>query len=356
MFGFFCFFCGGFLNLWLMLSNYRPYLYQALVLLNGSGGAQMFIPSCVGLPLRILTTIRRGQRANELGGFTKVSRIADLRKVTDFPPRLPDIKNSDGDMAVVLRDDTGKHIYVPWKKIHVPWKKYLQPLEKKFRLLWPCGPLVLWSSGCLVLWSCGPLVLWSSGPVVLWSFGPLVLWSSGALVVGPVVLWSCGPLVLSSSGPLVLWSCGPLVLWSSGSLVVGPVVLWSCGPLVLSSSGPLVLWSCRPLVLWSSGPVVLWSSGSLVLWLCSALVLWSQKFYELRANHVACFVNASGGEALRPPPQPPSSQVQVECLNFFSRVLKFFFQGLVGVKPLNLFSRGCKFFSQGLPGTKLRWI
>ena len=75
-----------------------------------------------------------------------------------------------------------------------------------------------------------------------------------------------------------------------------------------------------------------------------ALVLWSQKFYELRANHEACFANASGGDALRPPPQPPSSQVQVECLNFFSRVLYFFFQGLVGVKPLNLFSRGCIFF------------
>ena len=61
----------------------------------------------------------------------------------------------------------------PGKKIHVPWKKYLQPLEKKFRLLWPCGPL------------CGPLVLWSCGP------GPVVLWSSGPVVL---VLWSCGPL------------------------------------------------------------------------------------------------------------------------------------------------------------------
>ena len=141
------------------------------------------------------------------------------------------------------RDDTGKKIYVPWKKNSRPWKKYLQPLEKKFR--------VLWSSGCLVLWS--------SGPVVLWSFGPLVLWSSG-----PVVLWSSGPLVL-----------------------------------------------------WSSGPV----------WSCSALALRSQKFYELRANHVACFADASGGEALRPPPQPPSNQVQVECLNFFSRVLSFFSRG-----------------------------
>ena len=154
-----------------------------------------------------------------------------------------------------------KKITFPGKKIHVPWKKYLQPLEKKFRLPWPCGPLVVWSFGPLVAWSCGPLVLWSSGPLVLWS--------------------SC---------PVILWSCGPLVLWSSG-----PVILWSCGSLVLLS--------------------------------CSALVLWSQKFYELRANHVACFANASGGEALRPPPQPPSSQVQVECLNFFSRVLNFFSRG-----------------------------
>ena len=113
---------------------------------------------------------------------------------------------------------------------------------------------------------------------------------------------------------LALWSSGPLVLWSSGCLV-----LWSCGPLVLWSSGPLVLWSCGPLVLWSCGSLVLWSSGP--------LVLWPQKFHELRANHVACFANASGGEALRPPPQPPSSQVQVECLNFFSRVLNFFSRG-----------------------------
>ena len=101
------------------------------------------------------------------------------------------------------RDDTGKQIYVPWKKIHVPWKKYLQPLEKKFRLPWPCGPLVVWS--------CGPLVLWLFGPLVLWSSGPLVVWSSG-----PVVLWLFGPLVLWSSGPVVLWSCCRVVLWSSG--------------------------------------------------------------------------------------------------------------------------------------------
>ena len=164
-------------------------------------------------------------------------------------------------------------------------------------------------------------------------YGP---WKRNLGSPGPVVLWLFGPLVLWCSGCLVLWSCGPLVLWSSG-----PVVLWSFGP--------LVLWSCDPLVLWSCDPLVLWSCGSLVLLSCSALVLWSQKFYELRANHVACFGNAFGGEALRPPSQPPSSQVQVECLNFFSRVLRFFFQGLVGVKPLNLFSRGCKFFSRAYP-------
>ena len=117
-----------------------------------------------------------------------------------------------------------------------------------------------------------------------------------------------------------LGSSGRLVVWSSG-----PLVLWSCGPLVLWSSGPLLLWSCGPVVLWSSGPVVLWSSGP--VWSCSALALWSQKFHELRANHVACFADASGGEALRPPPPPPSSQVQVECLNFFSRVLSFFSRG-----------------------------
>ena len=129
---------------------------------------------------------------------------------------------------------------------------------------------------------------------------------------------------LGSSGPVVLWLFGPLVLWSSGCLV-----LWSCGP--------VVLWSCGPLVLWSCGPLVLWSCGSLVLWSCSALV---PKFYQLRANHVACFANASGGEALRPPHQPPSSQVQVECLNFFSRVLNFF-PGVSGGETL-------KFVFQGL--------
>ena len=134
---------------------------------------------------------------------------------------------------------------------------------------------------------------------------------------------------------MVLWLFGPLVLWSSGCLV-----LWSCGPLVLWCSGAVVLWSFGPLVLWSCDPLVLWSCGSLVLLSCSALVLWSQKFYELRANHVACFANASGGEALRPPPKPPSSQVQVECLNFFSRVLNFF-PGVSGGETL-------KFVFQGL--------
>ena len=76
-----------------------------------------------------------------------------------------------------------KKFTFPGKKIHVPWKKYIQPLEKKFRLLWPCGPVVLWSSGPVVLWSSGPVVL------VLWSCGPLVLWSCGS---GPVVMWSPG--------------------------------------------------------------------------------------------------------------------------------------------------------------------
>ena len=32
------------------------------------------------------------------------------------------------------------------------------------------------------------------------------------------------------------------------------------------------------------------------------------KFYEPQANHVACSANASGGEALRPSPQDPSSR------------------------------------------------
>ena len=32
-----------------------------------------------------------------------------------------------------------------------------------------------------------------------------------------------------------------------------------------------------------------------------------KKIYEPEANHAACSANASGGEALRPPPQPPSS-------------------------------------------------
>ena len=69
------------------------------------------------------------------------------------------------------------------------------------------------------------------------------------------------------------------------------------------------------------------------------MVLQPQKFYELRANHVACFANASGGEALRPPPQPPSSQVQVECLNFFSRGLNFF-PGVSGGETVKLLFQG----------------
>ena len=130
------------------------------------------------------------------------------------------------------------------------------------------------------------------------------------------------------------WPCGPLVVWS-----FGPLVLWSSGPVVLRSCGPLVLWSSGPLVLWSSDLLVLWSCGSLVLLSCSALVLWSQKFYELRANHIACFANASGGEGLRPPPQHPSSQVQVECLHFFSRVL-FFFPGVSRGETLKFVFQG----------------
>ena len=45
------------------------------------------------------------------------------------------------------------------------------------------------------------------------------------------------------------------------------------------------------------------------------------KSCEPKANHAACSANASGGEALRPPPQPPSScfffkaylQVKLSC-------------------------------------------
>ena len=118
------------------------------------------------------------------------------------------------DLSFVRRaqmgDDTGKKIYVPWKKKSRSLEKIFTALEKKFRLLWPCGPLVLWSSG----------------PVVLWSSGPVVLWSCGAVSCGPLALW--------------FWSCGRVVLWPSS-----PVVLWSCGsgPVVVSCSGPLVLWS-----------------------------------------------------------------------------------------------------------------
>ena len=129
-------------------------------------------------------------------------------------------------MAILFRGMILENIFTfPGKKIHVPWKKYLQLLEKKFRLLWPCGPLVLWLFGPLVLWSSGPVVLWSCGPLVLWSSGPLVLWLLVLWSSGPVVLWCCRPLVLWSSGPVVLWSCGPLVLWFCGC-----VVLWSSGP------------------------------------------------------------------------------------------------------------------------------
>ena len=64
------------------------------------------------------------------------------------------------------------------------------------------------------------------------------------------------------------------------------------------------------------------------------------KFFEPQANHVSCFANASGGEALRPPPKPSSSQV--ECLNIFPGS-QTFFPGLVGMETI-FFSRGCNFF------------
>ena len=119
-----------------------------------------------------------------------------------------------------------KKFTFPGKKIHVPWKKYLQPLEKKFRLLWPCGPLAVWSFGPLVLWSSGCLVLWSCGPLVLWSSGPVVLWSSG-----PVVLWSCGRVVLWSSGPKILWTASESrsmfceCIWGGGAAPSPPTPL-----------------------------------------------------------------------------------------------------------------------------------
>ena len=110
-----------------------------------------------------------------------------------------------------------------------------------------------------------------------------------------------------------LGSSGPVVLWSSG-----PVVLWSCGPLVLWFSGPVVLWSS---VLWCSGPVVLRSCGRVVLW--SSGPKNSMTASESRSMFCKCIWG--GGAA--PSPPTPSSQVQVECLNFFSRVLNFFSRG-----------------------------
>ena len=43
-----------------------------------------------------------------------------------------------------------------------------------------------------------------------------------------------------------------------------------------------------------------------------------QKFCEptapkILSNHVACFANASGGEALRPPPQPPPARFRLSA-------------------------------------------
>ena len=57
-----------------------------------------------------------------------------------------------------------------------------------------------------------------------------------------------------------------------------------------------------------------------------------------------------GGGAAPSPPAPlqPGSGWM---LKFLFQGIKFFFQGLVGVKPLNLFSRGCNFFFQGLPAS-----
>ena len=122
---------------------------------------------------KICPSIRSPGEMNNLPPeFFLVSLPTD-RKLLILEPQKPPLKTEGiwGSLCVAgiyrhTRDDTGK-------KIHDPWKTYLQPLEKKFRLLWSCGPLVR-----------GPLVLWSSGPVVL------VLWSCSALA-----LWSCGPLV-----------------------------------------------------------------------------------------------------------------------------------------------------------------
>ena len=98
------------------------------------------------------------------------------------------------------------------------------------------------------------------------------------------------------------------------------------------------------------------SSRSRNLWTQDAkslLNLRPQKFYELRANHVACFANASGGEALRPPPQTPLQPGSGWVLKFFFQGIKFFFQGLVGVKPSNFFPGVVIFFSRAYPGVHL---
>ena len=73
------------------------------------------------------------------------------------------------------------------------------------------------------------------------------------------------------------------------------------------SFGPLVVWSSGCLVLWSFGPVVLWSCGSLVLWFSGPVVLWSQKFYELRGNHVL------GGSRCALPPNPPPARFRLNA-------------------------------------------
>ena len=73
-------------------------------------------------------------------------------------------------------------------------------------------------------------------------------------------------------------------------------------------------------------------------------VFWTygpKKFYELRANHVACVANASGSAS------PPRSQVQVECLNFCPG--SFFFPRVSGEKLFFFDSRRCIFFPGPTP-------
>ncbi len=126
---------------------------------------------------KICPSIRSPGEMNNLPPEIFLVSLPTDRKLLILEPQKPPLKTEGiwGSLFVAgiyrhTRDDTGKKKCDPWKKIHVPWKKYLQPLEKKFRLLWSCGPLVLWSCGPLVLWfwSCGRVVLWPSGPVAPW--------------------------------------------------------------------------------------------------------------------------------------------------------------------------------------------